>query len=380
MQLEAPNLVYVTPHSVAAGIGAFPTRPTALLSALQSTGAFRTVTVVHRVRPWHLLSIPGSRGVQSVRGLGAVTWKLGPGVQAIVHAAPFGVLETLVLDRLIRAVPEPRVVWVADPKSAVVFARLAGHRSACDRYVFDAYDAWDLSPLVRGVWRRRAVLRGYQAAAAYADLIFANTHTMQNRMVALGAKAVHLLPNAAPGVSPRQAIEPPYLAYLGNIHERFDATLVDAVAAAFSDVTIRIAGPVERVPRGLAVLLRHPNVRLEGPQLGEAATAFVGGARALIVPHVVNDYTRSQDVMKAWDAIALGTPVVSTSIPPVDAWPKGVGLAADGARAFVAAVGRVLAGELDSSRAERLAFAAENLWHRRAHEVLSTLEAARSGV
>jgi len=64
----------------------------------------------------------------------------------------------------------------------------------------------DRSPLVRGERRRRAVSDGYRAAAAEADLIFANTTAMRDRLAGLGARDARWLPNACPPLYPGPAI------------------------------------------------------------------------------------------------------------------------------------------------------------------------------
>ena len=166
-------------------------------------------------------------------------------------------LHRLVMDHLPKG-PRRWVVWISDPKSAIAFANLRDIPVSRLVRVFDAYDAWDLSPLVRGRTRRRAVLSGYEQAARYADIIFANTEFMAGRMRDLGATDVSVIPNASPRVNAaatdpgRSPDRQPYLLYVGRIHERLDAGLLASVADAFPRVQIRLIGPVERIPNGWA--------------------------------------------------------------------------------------------------------------------------------
>ncbi len=369
--MSRPALVFVTPHAVAPG--GLPSRPAALLDAFRASGHFRAIDVVHRDRPGAFLRRGGGR--LALQPPGGRVRQLDATSRLIGHPWPFGPLESAFLARVVSRLEPPTVVWISDPKSASVFQRLASgrHRPLC---VFDAYDAWDLSPLVRGRARLAAVARGYAAAAMHADLIFANTTMIAERLRGMGARAVCLLPNASPPVRPMTPLVPPYVAYVGRIHERLDAPLVSALAQAEPQLPIRIGGAVERQPAGWLELTAWPNVHLEGPLSADRALAFVGEARALLVPHIVDDYTRSQDAMKAWDALSVGTPIVSTRIPPADDWPSGLALVAETPEEFVAAVRRVMDGELDAARSDRLAFAAVNGWDARAAEAIAAIDGA----
>lgn len=268
------------------------------------------------------------------------------------------------------------IAWVADPKSvSAVVAPSDGQVPW--RVVVDAYDAWDLSPLVRGQRRLRAVTDGYQAAAARADLVFANTISMRDRLSHLGAPDARHLPNAAPPLDPspaRSLDSAPGLLYVGRIHERFDAELASSVAAAMPATRFTIAGPVERQPAGWSGLASRPNVRLLGAVEPDMAREMMKAADALVIPHLVDEYTRSQDAMKAWDAIASGTPIVSTAIPPVVDWATGLAEVCRDTDSFVAAARRAVAGDLEDGRTDRLAFAAANQWSARAAEAIEAMD------
>lgn len=350
------QLVFITPHRPGAAI---PTRPAALLDALVSTGAFDRVTVVSRLRPAQVLRRPRSSAT-TIEGRTTL----------VEHPWPFGRPEQWFLRRLVRSIPEPRVIWIADPKAGLLLRELRGPGTIG---ILDAYDAWDRSPLVVGNRRRRAVLAGYLAAASGARLVFANTREMARRLQDMGARDVRHLPNAGPPVQPWEPASEPYLVYVGRIHERFDSSLVSAVADRLPAVPIVIAGPLERQPAGWPELVEHPNVRLEGPLPAERALRLIGGSRGLLIPHAADDYTRSQDAMKAWDALSVGAPVLSTSVPPADEWGEPLAIRADEPEAFARGAARLVAGDLDRGRAERLRYAGENTWTHRAGTAMAAI-------
>ncbi len=153
-----------------------------------------------------------------------------------------------------------------------------------------------------------------------------------------------------------------------------DAGLLAAVADAFPLVPIRLIGPVERDPDGWPALIARPNVSLEGPVVGERLRSILANATALLLPHRVDDYTRSQDAMKAWDALAMGTPVVATPLPPVDGWPNGLAAVGADRNTFIAGVRAVLRGDLEAGRGSRLQFARENGWDARAATAIRVIE------
>lgn len=316
-------------------------------------------------------------------GLVGVRRSLASGTIVVEHPWPFGAVERRFLRGLLametRHSSGEMVVWVADPKSVTaVIAR--GRDHVPWRVVVDAYDAWDRSPLVRGDRRIRAASDGYAAAGASADLVFANTTMMLDRLAGLGARDARLLPNACPAVDPVDTADGGArprregLLYVGRIHERFDTELAGAVADALPETVITIAGPVERAPAGWDALRGRSNVQLQGRTEAGTAREMMRAAAALIVPHQVDDYTRSQDAMKAWDAIASGTPVISTRIPPATDWPRGLAEVCDDVESFVAAARCAVDGGLAGGRTDRLAFAASNQWSDRATEAVAAIQ------
>lgn len=368
------DLLFVSTYALSSRL---PTRSSWLLRALRAEPTVRSVTTIDRCRPSQLGRFARGRSFELHRQVDA-------SLDAIEHPWPFGRLETRWLERYVRRRVArsdiPVVVWVADPKSAPFLSRVHDVPPRRLVRVFDAYDAWDLSPLVRGRRRRSAVLAGYTAAARHADVVFANTAFMGRRMRDLGATNASILPNAAPvvefaDVQVQVAGPQPYLVYVGRIHERVDVDLLAAVAEAFPTVLIRMIGPVEREPSGWQDYVARPNVRLDGPLVGEQLLATVGASAALLVPHCVDDYTLSQDAMKAWDALAVGTAVISTPVPPVIDWPAGLATVGADAKAFVGGVRTVLDGQPDGARAARLAYARANGWDARAGAAVRAITA-----
>jgi glycosyltransferase involved in cell wall biosynthesis len=394
---ERRRLVFVSPHQARAQ-SLFQTRPSALLHQFVQSGGYDAVTIVNRLRPdvaarvfaagrkdgTRLVRFGAWVGLRTVLASGTDSaeppaTRASPTLTLIEHPWPSGPAESAFLARVVAGAMAagPVTVWVADPMAARVLGSL--HPKAGLTTAFDGYDAWDLSPLIRGRYRRGAVRRGYAAAARGADVVFANTASMLERLAQLGARRCVLLPNACAEVEPGIPAAEPYVAYVGRIHERFDTGLAFAVAGALEAGcpeawTLRIAGPVERPPADWARLADHPRVRLLGALPFSQARAFIAGSRALVIPHTPTEYTRSQDALKAWDALAAGVPVISTSVPPADAWPPGLALIADEPKTFADAAIAALEGKLESGRRARLDYALQNRWQDRARHAREVLE------
>ena len=381
------TLLYVTPHRVR-GAG-LPNRPAALLEGLVRSRAFDRVVVVNRLRADRLVR-SGAGGRLRRRGPWWWIERDLEGLTLVEHLWPFGQAESGALPAIARAMiaggsgrDGDLVIWVADPKSAIVFETMESWAAGVPVIrVFDAYDAWDLSPLVRGNRRRDAVRRGYAVAARCADVVFANSPFMADRMRHGGANIVHLVTNGAPGVSESTELAgslPHRLgfAYVGRVHERVAVPLLEALADEARPEPLRIIGPIEREPDGWRRLIARDNVVLEGSRPQVAAHRILAETRALIVPHVVDDYTRSQDAMKVWDALSIGTPVIATSIPPAASLPDYAVLLADNPDAVRAAAQRIIRGELAPFAAQRRALAAENSWDRRIEAIRREIDGLR---
>jgi len=361
-------IVIVTPHGRAlAARRGWTTRPAQLAGAIASNG--RRVVVVSRTPPWRSLG-----AIRSLR----LRVDLGPFFEArdsghghldlLEHPVPAGGLEARAVARAVaRMRTRVDAVVVSDPRSARVLQLGRGRVN-----VFDAYDAWDLSPLF-GSRTRRQIREGYRIAAAHADLIVANTPFMVERMRALGAANVRLLPNAGPepvpGGSGRDIV------YVGNVQSRLRIDLLAAAAeaAAEAGVTLRIVGVVQDRPHGWDALLSLPAVQLIGPIYPPELDGVFASAAVGLIPHRVDDYTRSQDSMKAWDYLGNGLAVVATPVPPATNVP-GLARVADDPVAFARAVADALSDRDVAALRARRVLAGRHTWRRRASELIGLID------
>lgn len=179
-------------------------------------------------------------------------------------------------------------------------------------------------------------------------------------------------------------ISGPKLGFFGVIDERIDLALLDTVAAARTDWSFVMIGPVVKIDP--AQLPCRPNIHWLGSRSYGELPAYLSGWDVALMPFAINDATRFISPTKTPEYLAGGLPVVSTPIVDVvrhygDV--AAVAIAADAA-AFVSACADALTfspGGAWRDEADRLL--ATQSWDRTqttmANEIDRVLRAKRSG-
>ena len=206
------------------------------------------------------------------------------------------------------------------------------------RTCFDAVDDWRGHPLSRRVGER--VGAGYSAVTAHADRATAvSTSLAETLRRDFGIDSV-AVPNgvdlSAYGPSapvPDGLPDRPFAVYVGVVQERVDVDLLVTLAAALPELPVVVAGPAAG---DTADRLRNSAVHWLGPVHVDLIPGLLRRAAVGLVPHHVNDFTRSMNPMKVFEYLAAGLPVVTTPVPGIAAVSPRV-IEADQA-GFVAAV------------------------------------------
>lgn len=248
-------------------------------------------------------------------------------------------------------------VWLYTPMMADLIAAFAA-----TPVVYDAMDDlanFDFAPA--GMREREAAL------LARADVVFAGGRTLYENRRSAGAK-VHCHPSgvdvehfaAVTGPHPVPAmLRGPVFAYVGVIDERLDYALIAALADAFPDAHVLLAGPVVKVDARL--LPQRANVHFTGRLPYDALPSLLAGVDVALMPFAINRATASISPTKTLEYFAARRPVVSTPIADVVAAYGKIVYVADGTDAFVAAVRAAL--HAPAERIERgLAAAHAQTW------------------
>jgi glycosyltransferase involved in cell wall biosynthesis len=132
--------------------------------------------------------------------------------------------------------------------------------------------------------------------------------------------------------------------YVGVIDERVDLDLIEQLAAALPDWTVRMVGPIAKIEE--SSLPQASNIEYLGMVAYHQLPQVMAGLDVALMPFALNEATRAISPTKTLEYLAAGLPVVSTRVPDVVAdYADVVHLADDGA-AFAAACREVVTHEL----------------------------------
>lgn len=222
-----------------------------------------------------------------------------------------------------------------------------------------------------------------RALLAHADIVFATSHALFEHCAALGATPI-LVPVAIDLEASRDAREgklpvPPELrglrgrliGYMGGLNYKVDVQILDAIAERFRDDTIVILGSVEDArfrPRSA------PNVVILGERPYEEIGAYLARFDVCLIPYRLNEYTAGVSPAKLLEYLAVGRPVVSTSLPEVLPYRPVVRIAND-REEFLNAVAEALEQEEGAQeRASRVRWAARNSYESVVADLVSRVE------
>jgi glycosyltransferase involved in cell wall biosynthesis len=168
----------------------------------------------------------------------------------------------------------------------------------------------------------------------------------------------------------------PLIGYRGAIAQWFDFDLLRTVAAFESGWQFVLVGPVDgRVADEVESFSELTNVRFMGERASDAMPAYAHAFGAEAVWFVVDDLTKGVTPLKVFEALAAGTPVVSTPLPACEAIPA-VRTAAD-PKAFRQAIGLALRDAADPMwQSLASATARDADWSRRLDPLLVRLDEA----
>lgn len=219
----------------------------------------------------------------------------------------------------------------------------------------------------------------YRDVLARSDVVVANCRPVADAMAALGGD-VHVVPNGCEIPESRNRSEPPaellavgspVIGYAGNLSDRLDLDLLDALAVARPSWQFTFVGSAH-LDRSVMRLDRHANVHFLGVRPYDATRELIEQFDVAIIPHVDNDMTRSMNPLKAFVYAAAGVPIVSTPIANLPDLGQLVTVARDVA-SFEQAIAAALARGRQAPPTELLE---PHRWERRVEELLKLVDSA----
>jgi glycosyltransferase involved in cell wall biosynthesis len=175
---------------------------------------------------------------------------------------------------------------------------------------------------------------GYGRVIEAADIVFTNSPSNAEAFHEF-AKAINVVPNGAelvdraPKPSPLldDIADGPILGYVGNMRDRVDWGLIEAVAAHNPNWNVVLAGEVGSDSPAFSLVGRFANLHLFGVVPYQQARDLIAAFDVGLIPHVISDQSMRMDPLKLYNFVALDVPVVSTAHPSARAFAQGVQIA-----------------------------------------------------
>lgn len=268
------------------------------------------------------------------------------------------------------------LLWVFDPMQADVVGRFR------EKFViYHVLDNYVELFVPEATTLRAAAAANHKKMLELADVVFAVSQRLFEECLASNPNSF-LLPNGVNYESFRAAmsseivpddlrgIPRPIIGYVGAIQSYMDFSLLTQVLAEHPEWSLVLVGPEELGSHRsrLDELLARPNAHYLGLKPVEDVPHYIKSCDVCIMPHRVDDLTVPADMIKVYEYLACGRPVVSMDIPSVRRFRPFVKVA-DGAREFVSHVESSLS-EGTRGREARMAVAQQHTWQQRV-EVLS---------
>jgi len=163
------------------------------------------------------------------------------------------------------------------------------------------------------------------------------------------------------------------IGYYGAIAEWFDLELLEKVARRFSDCLVLMVGADTCGARQRLQSL--DNVEFTGEVPYASLPYYLEGFDVCLLPFHVIPLTLATNPVKVYEYLSAGKEVVSIALPEIRQFGDLVRTGTDHAT-FLDAVGTALQTELDTSEiARRRAYAAEQTWAHRVHDLVQGVEA-----
>jgi teichuronic acid biosynthesis glycosyltransferase TuaH len=264
---------------------------------------------------------------------------------------------------------EHTIIWSYTP----LFTDYFRHIPAAVK-VFDCVDNWAEHSSYR--LHRRRLFRNYQTIEKQSDVIF----TVSSELLKLfpDHKNAHFIPN---GVRPFETVDiqsPQPLAdrririgYVGVIQDRVNAAILQAIAAD-KGLELHMFGPVWKTfdlsPFEGKDNVHFTNATLPHHQIPEATKDM----DVMIIPHKVNQFTKSMNPMKLYDYLACGKPVVSTPLQDLGNLSRFV-LIAQRAEQFPKLIKQAAKEDSLERRHLRLQTTASHSWKNKVEDMLSII-------
>lgn len=169
-----------------------------------------------------------------------------------------------------------------------------------------------------------------------------------------------------------KSLSTPIIGYIGAISDVLDKKLIIAIANFFTKATILLVGPVYT---NVSEFKGFGNIVLNGEVPHSEISKYIQNFNVALIPYLVNDFTNSVYPCKLNEYLAMGIPVVTSSLEEVvifeKKYRKSVSIAKDKSE-FIQSISNILADNNSQSNAEslkRIDIAKKNTWDARFQDI-----------
>lgn len=291
------------------------------------------------------------------------------------------------LQRISRVLGLQNVVfWSYNPLFTAVLEAIVRDAVQPRAFVFDAVDNWIEHPAFK---RFQTDLRvGYQLIRQDADLIFTvsdhirktlfadnqRSYTVMNGIdTAHFAQALASVDDLPPELA---SLPRPIIGYHGVVEDRVDLPLVRALAEKNPDKSFVLLGTGiwrSASKRIHQILGGAPNIHLIPFVPYQEVPRYIAAFDVALVPHLVNEFTRSMNPMKFYEYCAAGKPIVTRPVSGTETFGNLLYLA-DSLAEFDGSIRRALTEDSPGLRQARQEAVADDSWFGRVELMLKRLQ------
>lgn len=120
----------------------------------------------------------------------------------------------------------------------------------------------------------------------------------------------------------------PIVGYVGLMQERIDIELLEYIIEENQNKNFVFIGPVLS-PSYFNSIKEFKNVFFLGSKHHSQIVDYIYGFDVCIIPHKVNEFTKSMNPLKLYEYLAAGKQVITTPVPPSDDFEKVIYIAKD---------------------------------------------------
>ena len=255
-------------------------------------------------------------------------------------------------------------------------------RGVAGRRLYYVTDDWVAGASLMGLSARR-IARLQRRNARDADVVMTVSQHLSShlqRRLSLGNAVV--LPNgcdpalfadvAAARSRPGAASPPPLAGFVGQLNERIDVSMLEAVAG--TGLEMLLVGPrtgrEASWARRLDDLIARPNVTWVGQQPLTQLPAFLGRMTVGMTPYADTEFNRASFPLKTLEYLSAGLPVVSSATPSAQWLETDLVEVAPTAEEFARCVARQARSEpQEDDVIARVRFAEGHSWRSRAEDL-----------